>query len=82
MIAQDYAREGRIVGFPGDWVKNVPHPRLAATRETFADVLRKADAALVASADLSSEASGILNEAFESARYAAQVGVYVRRNSP
>jgi hypothetical protein len=24
-IAQDYAREGRIVPFPGDWVKNVPH---------------------------------------------------------
>jgi hypothetical protein len=25
VIAQDYAREGRIVPFPGDWVKNVPH---------------------------------------------------------
>lgn len=24
-IAQDYAREGRIIAFPGDWVKNVPH---------------------------------------------------------
>ncbi|HKY38376.1 MAG TPA: hypothetical protein VJN18_20675 [Polyangiaceae bacterium] len=24
-IAQDYAREGGIVAFPGDWVKNVPH---------------------------------------------------------
>lgn len=25
VIAQDYAREGRIVPFPADWVKNVPH---------------------------------------------------------
>jgi hypothetical protein len=25
VIAQDYAREGRIIPFPGDWVKNVPH---------------------------------------------------------
>ena len=25
VIAQDYARAGRIVPFPGDWVKNVPH---------------------------------------------------------
>lgn len=25
VIAQDYAREGRIVAFPGDQVKNVPH---------------------------------------------------------
>lgn len=25
VIAQDYAREGRIVAFPGDWVKTVPH---------------------------------------------------------
>lgn len=25
VIAQDYAREGRIVPFIGDWVKNVPH---------------------------------------------------------
>jgi hypothetical protein len=25
VIAQDYAREGRIVPFPGDWVKNLPH---------------------------------------------------------
>ncbi len=25
VIAQDYAREGRIGAFPGDWVKNVPH---------------------------------------------------------
>jgi len=24
-IAQDYAREGHIVGFPGNWVLNVPH---------------------------------------------------------
>jgi hypothetical protein len=24
-IAQDYAREGRIVAFPGNWIKNVPH---------------------------------------------------------
>jgi hypothetical protein len=24
-IAQDYAREGRIVPFPGDWVKSIPH---------------------------------------------------------
>jgi hypothetical protein len=24
-IAQDYAREGRIVPFRGDWVKNIPH---------------------------------------------------------
>ena len=25
VIAQDYAREGRIVGFPGDWNKDLPH---------------------------------------------------------
>ena len=25
VIAQDYARNGRIVPFPADWVKNVPH---------------------------------------------------------
>src|SRR5690349_24179164 len=25
VIAQDYAREGRIIAFPGDQVKNVPH---------------------------------------------------------
>jgi hypothetical protein len=25
VIAQDYAREGRIVGFRADWVKNLPH---------------------------------------------------------
>jgi hypothetical protein len=25
VIAQDYAREGRIVGFPGNWQLNVPH---------------------------------------------------------
>ena len=25
VIAQDYAREGRIVPFPGDWVRNLPH---------------------------------------------------------
>jgi len=25
VIAQDYAREGRIVPFPADWLKNVPH---------------------------------------------------------
>lgn len=25
VIAQDYAREGRIVAFPGDWVKTLPH---------------------------------------------------------
>ncbi len=25
VIAQDYAREGRIVAFPGDWNKNLPH---------------------------------------------------------
>jgi hypothetical protein len=25
VISQDYAREGRIVPFPGDWVKNLPH---------------------------------------------------------
>ena len=25
VIAQDYGRAGRIVPFPGDWVKNVPH---------------------------------------------------------
>jgi hypothetical protein len=25
VIAQDYAREGRIVPFPADWLRNVPH---------------------------------------------------------
>jgi hypothetical protein len=25
VIAQDYAREGRIVPFPGDWIKALPH---------------------------------------------------------
>ncbi|HET6280257.1 MAG TPA: hypothetical protein VFH73_04800, partial [Polyangia bacterium] len=25
VVAQDYAREGRMVRFPGDWVKNLPH---------------------------------------------------------
>jgi hypothetical protein len=25
VTAQDYAREGRIVPFPGDWVRNLPH---------------------------------------------------------
>src|SRR6266496_1596018 len=25
VIAQDYAREGRIVPFPGDWIRNLPH---------------------------------------------------------
>ena len=25
VTAQDYAREGRIVPFPGDWIRNLPH---------------------------------------------------------
>ena len=25
VIAQDYAREGRIIPFPGDWIRNLPH---------------------------------------------------------
>jgi hypothetical protein len=37
VIAQDYAREGHIVGFPGDFVLNVPH--LASVLNTWAFIV-------------------------------------------